>query len=144
MSTSYSLAVTSDRLQALTRRLDADPVLPGKLLIFSGARPASGQSPIAGNVLLAQLVFSKPSLDNVTGSVLTLINPATALVQATGDAAWARLQNGSGDYVADMDAGVDASGCEVLIRKANGDLADTARLYAGGEISVTLAKHSEA
>lgn len=144
MTTSYSLAVISDRLQAITRRLDADPVLPGKLLIYSGVRPASGQPPAVSAVLLAQLVFPKPSLNNVTGSVLTLLNPATALVQATGDVTWARLQNGSGDYVADMDAGVDTAICEVLIRKANGDLANTARLYAGGEISVTLAKHSEA
>lgn len=143
MTTTYSQAVISDRLQALTRRLDADPVLPGRLLIYSAPRPASGQPP-ATAVLLAQLVFPKPSLDNVTGNVLTLLNPATALAQATGEAHWARLQNGASQFVADASAGIDPQTCVVLLRKPNGDLADTAMLYAGGELSVTLAQHAEA
>ena len=142
MTTSYSLAVISDRLQALTRRLDADPTLPGRLLIYSAPRPLAGQSPDTA-VLLAQLAFPKPSLDNVTGSELTLRNPVTTLAAATGDAAWARLANGAGQFVADMDAGIDALTCEVLLIDANGDAATSATVYLGGNVSVTLAKHVE-
>ena len=137
----FSLAVISDRLQALTRGLDSDPSAPGKLVLFDGVRPASGQAPAALSNALATATFPKPSLDSVTGNILTLQNPATTLVQVTGLATWGRFMNGAGQYVADVDVGVDADvGVEVIIRKGDGQPADTAQLYAGGEFSVTLAR----
>ena len=145
MTTSYSLAVISDRLQALTRQLDADPNLPGRMLVYDGTRPASGQAPDSSSLLLGQLTFPRPSLDSVTGTQLTLRNPPTTLVQTTGLATWARLVNGAGQYVADMDVGTDAdTDVEVVIRKADGSPADTTNLYAGGEFSVSLARLVEA
>jgi hypothetical protein len=91
--------------------------------------------------MLAQLVFPKPSLDNVTGTQLTLRNPPTALVQVTGVATWARLVNGAGQYVADMDVGIDGDPlADVIIRKGDGTPADSTQLYAGGEFSVVLAR----
>lgn len=134
-----SLAVISDRLQALTRQLDGDPVLPGRLLVYDGQRPVSGGTPDGCN-LLATVVFNRPSLDNVTGKTLTLLQPNTVLVQWSGLATWARMVNGVGQFVADMDAGVDPATCEVVIRKVSGLPADTAQLYAGGELSITVAQ----
>lgn len=144
MTTNYSLAVISDRLQALTRRLDADLALPGRLLLYSAPRPASGDLAQGPAAQLAALVFPKPSIANVTGSTLTLQSPATALAQATGDVAWARLVNGSGQFVADMDAGIDPLVCEVLLLQPNGDPATSATLYVGGQVSVALAQLAEA
>jgi hypothetical protein len=141
----FSPAVISDRLQALTRGLDSDPANPGKLVVYSGTRPAAGQAPDPLSNVLATAIFPKPSLSNVTGSALTLQNPATTLVQVTGLATWARLTNGAGQYVADVDVGTDADiGVEVVIRKANGQPADTTQFYAGGEFSITLARLVEA
>jgi hypothetical protein len=133
----FSLAVISDRLQALTRALDSDPVMPGRLLVYSGTRPARGAAPDAGSFLLATLSFVRPSLDNVLQAVLTLRNPPTTLVQVSGLATWARMVNGAGQFVADMDAGITGSGAECIIAGTS------AQLFAGGELSVSLAKMSE-
>lgn len=138
---SFALSVVSDRLQALTRALDSDPGSPGKLSIYGGTRPASGGAPGSDALLLASMMFLRPSLDNVSTFTLTLRNPLPTLVQSTGLATWARLTNGAGQYVADIDVGTDAStGVELIIRKADGSPADTANLYAGGEFSVSLAR----
>lgn len=138
---SFALSVVSDRLQALTRALDATPDAPGKLFIYGGTRPASGGAPGSDVLLLASMMFLRPSLDNVSTFTLTLRNPLPTLVQSTGLATWARLTNGAGQYVADIDVGTDAStGVELIIRKADGSPADTANLYAGGEFSVSLAR----
>lgn len=133
----FSLAVISDRLQALTRALDSDPNLPGRLLVYSGDRPARGANAPASAFLLATLSFYRPSLDNVLERVLTLRNPPTTLVSVSGLATWARMVNGAGQFVADMDVGATGSAAECVISAA------TSQLYAGGELSVSLAKLSE-
>lgn len=138
---SYALSVISDRLQALTRALDSDPTLPGKLLVYDGPRPPAGGAPDAASSVLATLVFPRPSLNNVTTNVLTLLNPPPTMVTATGLATWARMSSGSDQFVADMDVGTDAdTDVEVVIRKADNSPADTTNLYAGGEFSVSLAR----
>lgn len=134
----FSLAVISDRLQALTRAMDADPVQPARLRIYSAPVPSSGQPPDTAQ-LLATLVFPKPSLSSVSVTTLTLLNPATTLVATTGEAAWARIENGAGQYVADLDVGVVGSGAAVILYNGSNSL----MLYAGGELSVTLAKLQE-
>lgn len=137
----FALSVISDRLQALTRALDADATLPGKLLIYDGPRPAAGGAPDAASSVLATLVFPRPSLNNVTTKVLTLLNPPPTMVTATGLATWARMSSGSDQFVADMDVGTDDdTDVEVVIRKADNSPADTTNLYAGGEFSVSLAR----
>lgn len=137
----YALSVISDRLQALTRALDSDPALPGKLLVYDGPRPAAGGAPDAASSVLATLVFPRPSLNNVTTNVLTLLNPPPAMVTATGLATWARMSSGSDQFVADMDVGTDAdTDVEVVIRNADNSPADSTNLYAGGEFSVSLAR----
>ena len=138
----FALSVISDRLQALTRALDADPALPGKLVIYDGPRPSSGDNPDPVSSVLATCVFPRPSLDSVTTFTLRLRQPLPTMVQTTGLATWARLVDGTGCFVADVDVGTDDTLPlpEVIIRKANGDPAATANLYAGGEFAVVLAR----
>ncbi len=135
MRVDFSLAIISDRLQALTRALDADPVLPGRLLIYGGTAPSTGQPPDTAP-LLASFSFSRPSLDNVTNKVLTLLNPTTVLVTTTGEATWARMVNGAGQFVVDLDVGLPADNAAVRLTTTSGTL----MLYAGGELSVSLAR----
>jgi hypothetical protein len=139
MRADFSLAVISDRLQAMTRAMDADPVQPARLKIYAAPVPAAGQPPDTA-VLLATLAFPRPSLDNVTNKTLTLLNPSTTLVSTTGEAGWARIENGAGQYVVDLDVGVAGSGAAVIL---NNGTPDSLMLYAGGELSVTLAKLQE-
>lgn len=136
---SFSQAVISDRLQALTRAIDASDS-PGKLLIYSEPVPLPGQ-PAGAAMQLCALNFPKPSLSGVAGKVLTLLNPAPSLVIATGTAAWARLVSGNGDYVADLDVGLPLSAAAVRLNNGADPL--SLNLYAGGEITVTLATLQE-
>lgn len=135
----FSQTVISDRLQALTRALDTDDT-PGKLLIYSAPIPSPGQAAGAA-IALCSLSFPKPSLSGVAGKVLTLINPAPGIVTATGVAAWARLVTGNGVYIADLDVGLPLSAAAVVLD--NGADVPTLTLYAGGEITVTLATLQE-
>ena len=137
MRVDFSLAVISDRLQALTRALDADPVLPGRLLIYGGAIPPIGQQ--AAGQLLTSFSFGRPSLSNVSGRILTLGNPMTILATATGEATWARMVNGAGQFVVDLDVGLPTDNTAVKLTTVSGTL----MIYAGGELSVTLARLQE-
>lgn len=141
MKVAFSPAVISDRLQALTRALDLDPTNPGRLHIISAPAPADGQPIPPSSQILATVLFSKPSLSGVTGNVLTLLNPPTALVLATGEAAWARMENGSNQWVADLDVGLPGENAAVEIDNGNGP--KTLMLFAGGEFSITLARLQE-
>jgi len=133
----FSSTVISDGLQALTRALDSDPSNPGRIRIYSDPQPSPGQAPGAAT-LLALATFPKPSLDNVTGYVLTLNLPATVLVAASGVASWARLENGAGVFVADAVVGLPGSGKPVEID--NGALVPTLTIYAGGDLTIGLAR----
>lgn len=147
----FSLAVMSDRLQALTRRLDSDLTEPGRLRLFSDPRP-SGGGLIGDAVELAVLVFPKPSLFEVVGDTMTIQNPVPTLIRATGDATWARFENGAGDYVADCDVGVVKlddtvliPGEVLLVRDPFPEVPGMTpppvnRLFAGGELSVLMVK----
>lgn len=137
----YSSAVISDRLQALTRRLDSDPALPGRLRIFSAPKPSPGQLPGAAQEL-ATLSFPKPSLQSVVGKVLTLLLPPTTLIGVTGDAFWGRLESGSGEWVADGVVGL----IEGTTVTQPGDfliVGTSVRLFAGGELTILVAKLQE-
>lgn len=136
MRVEFSNAVISDRLQALTRALDLDPVLPGKLLIYSSTWPGRGVAPTGANQLLATFTFSRPSLSNVTYKTLTLMALGTVLVSVSGDAEWARMVDGAGGFVCDLDVSLPGMGGAVELTTVN----NTLTLYAGGELSATLAR----
>lgn len=136
MLVEFSNAVISDRLQALTRALDLDPVLPGKLLIYSAAWPGRGVAPAPANQLLATFTFNRPSLGGVTFKTLTLNALGTTLVAVSGEAAWARMTDGAGGFVCDLDVSLPGLGGAVELTTAN----NTLTLYAGGELSATLAR----
>ncbi|CAG2126929.1 hypothetical protein LMG31506_00243 [Cupriavidus yeoncheonensis] len=135
MTLAFSNGVITDRLQALTRAIDAGSG-PGKLLIYSGARPARGAAPGGGNTLLATQLFADPSAGSVSGSTLTLQIGSSILASKTGNAAWARITDSDGNFVADLD--VVASGGSGELQLAAGG-SPTTQLYEGGVFSISLA-----
>lgn len=139
MKAFFSLAVVSDRLQAITRAMDLDPNQPARLNLYTGPVPLPGQPPDKA-VLLASLAFPKPSLDRVAGHEIYVRSPVTSLAGATGKVEWARIENGAGQYVVDLDAGGPASDAAVKV-KTKGTTSDT--LYIGGEVSVDSVKFEE-
>lgn len=125
-----SAAVISDALQAFTRRLDADAVLPGKLLLYTAPMPATAGADPVGCTLLVTFTLPKPSLDNVTAGVLTLADIDTELATNSGDAAWGRFVNGADQQVTDLDVGLTGEGAAITIAGAS------LHLYSGGVVTV--------
>lgn len=125
MSVTFAANVVSDRLQALTRALDADSAA-GQLLIYD-----------ADDVLLITLTFPKPSLSGVSGNVLTLHNPSPANVSVSGIATYGELLDGADSLVATVSVGATGDTAAFIINAA------TTQLYAGAEITVTAATLTE-
>lgn len=133
MTLNFAQAVLTDRLEALTRALDADSSA-GKINIYSGPRPAAGAA-VTTQTLLASVSFQKPSSGGVSNNVLTLLYVGGAvLAVGTGVAVWARFTSGSGAYVADMDVS--------LVQNPDGTPGtgevqlDATQVYAGGSVTV--------
>lgn len=125
MSVTFAANVVSDRLQALTRALDADAVA-GQLRLYN-----------ATDDLLVTLSFPKPSLSGVSGNVLTLHNPAPANVSTSGIATYGHLVDGAGALVATVSVGATGDTAAFIINAA------TTQLFAGAEITVTAATLTE-
>lgn len=93
MTLNFAQTVLTDRLQALTRALDADAA-PGRINLYSGPRPAPGAN-VTSQTLLASIPFQKPSSGGVVNNVLTLNYVAgPVLAVGTGVAVWARFVDG--------------------------------------------------
>ena len=125
MSVTFAANVVTDRLQALTRALDADTVA-GQLRLYN-----------ATDDLLVMLSFPKPSLSGVSGNVLTLHNPSPANVSTSGIATYGQLVDGAGALVATVSVGATGDSAAFIINAA------TTQLYAGAEITVTAATLTE-
>ncbi len=134
-----SQAVVADRLRALTRALDG-AATPGKLLVYGAPNPGPGQAPGAAR-LLSTSVFSAASEAGLMGKRQALSLPSSALMQLTGEAAWARLVDGAGNFVADLDVGLPGSAAALWIdnQRTPVDL----MLYAGGAFDLSLAEQVE-
>ena len=130
----FSDAVIADRLKALTRALDAK-TSGGKLRLYGGTQPAAGAT--TSQTLLCELVFPKPSAGSVSNKILSINNPAAAMALADGTVTWARLVDGDNVWIADCNAGGQASTAVVRIQNADGTV------YAGGSVTVTLAQLKE-
>jgi hypothetical protein len=124
-------AIVSDRLRAFSRFLDLSLGQPGRLHVYGSARPAKGASAGAGVLPLATLVLYQPCLDGVVGNVLTLLAPVSASVALSGDAVWARFENGAGQWAYDCDVSLPSGTAPVRLTTVSGTLA----LYAGGQLS---------
>lgn len=89
--------------------------------IYPGERPAFGEP--APEPPLASILLAEP-LGTVAGGVLDVAPTDEALIDATGEATWARIVNGDGALAWD---------CDVSDLDGDGELRlPSTRLYAGG------------
>ena len=135
MRVEFSGSVTSDMLRSITRGLDADPVVAGRLLVFSGPWPGKGSAPTGANSILVLFPFNRPSLASVLGNTLALSYTGTVLAQGSGEAVWARCVDGAGNFVVDLDVSLPGGGGAVELTIEGGSLT----VYAGGIVSMALA-----
>jgi hypothetical protein len=108
---------------------------PARIRIYDDtgtpARPAAITDAPTG-VLLATIVLADPP-GEVTGNKLVLALPNDALVMANGTARWARVINGDGATVMDVDVS-DAAGSGELKMTTTALLAGGATRLISGEL----------
>lgn len=107
MAIKYSAAINGARLTALNSAIGAG----AKLRIYSGSRPASVDTAISAQVLLAELVCGNP-FGTANNATLTAGAIANATAVATGTATWSRLFKADGT-TACVDSDVAASGADL-------------------------------
>lgn len=128
-----SPAVRLARLHIIAASLDS-AATGGLIRIYSAPRPAAGDS-VTAQIMLAELELPKPPIADLADDTLTFAPIPEALCNASGTAAWARLSNGAGLWVADIDVGETGSGAELEMSSVD--------LLAGGAITVSLAQLHE-
>jgi hypothetical protein len=128
-----ALGVRHTRLLAVANALDAAES-GGQILIYTGPRPSLSE-PLTDQVLLVATRLSKPSWTRVADGVLEFAAVGESLALRSGVPVWARLTDGDGRVVADVDAGAIGSGAELTI--------DPLPLYAGGAVRFALAQLAE-
>lgn len=109
MALALSTTVRNSMLDAITTAIGAS----GKLRIYDGSRPASGGT---ATTLLAELTVANPAGGAASGGVLTFTVPMTdSSANATGTATWARIVDGSSNFVADFDVSNTAGSGELKL-----------------------------
>jgi hypothetical protein len=131
----WSTAAKDARMQALADLIDGAGA-PGEIHIYDGTPPDPPGGDVTTQVLLATLTLSLPC-GTVSGGALTL-SPIEEedLAPASGTATWARLVDGAGAWVADMDVGVTGSGAVIQLNATD--------IYQGGIVRITSAVIQEA
>lgn len=83
----------------------------GTIKIYTGTQPATGDTALSGNTLLGTLTFNDPAFGATNSSgvaTASAITPDTS-ADATGTAAWARIQDSNGNNVFDCDVGTSST-----------------------------------
>lgn len=125
MTVGLAVAVRNARNDAITTFAAGSALLR----IYSGTRPATADTALSGNTLLAQLTCNATFAPASSAGVLTL-NAITqdASADATGTATFARLVKSDGTTVV-LDCSVGTSGADINL--------NTTSIVAAGPVSVT-------
>ncbi len=128
MALGIATTVRNNRLTQILNAIDAGSG-SGTIKIYTGTRPATGAA-LSGNTLLGTLTFSDPCAAPPSGGVLTFSSiTQDASADATGTAAWARIEDSTGAFV--FDCSVGTAGADINLSSTS--------ITAGGPISITSA-----
>jgi hypothetical protein len=103
------LAQRNGRLDALKTAIDAGSGA-GTIKVYTATQATNADTALGAQTLLATLTFTDPCAGAASAGVLTFstITEDTA-ADATGTAAWARIQDSSGNVVFDCDVGTSGA-----------------------------------
>lgn len=131
LNTQLTNAIVTTQADALATALNT-----GYLRIYSGTQPATADTALSGNTLLAELRFSATAAPSATNGVLTF-NAITqdSSADATGTASFFRCLGSNGTTVV-MDGTVGTSGANLNL--------GTVSIVTGAIVSVTSFTHTVA
>jgi hypothetical protein len=138
MSWGFVTAVRNARLQVLADAVDAGAGA-GKLRIFDGTRPATGEA-VTDQTLLIQFTLTKPCASSIADGVLTWdldpdITAYCEVFSGSKEATWARLVDSDGNAVGDGDVGLTGSGSAIELSAVT--------LAGGQEVTLTTGSLTE-
>lgn len=126
MSTAVGFATARKQSRAATHLGWFDT---GTIKLYTASRPATADTAISAQVLLATITLPSPA-GTATAGVITFnaagIDPA--MIVADGTAAWARCADSSSGVIEDLDVGLSGSGAALIL--------DNLDLVTGGLVSV--------
>ena len=121
----FATAVRNARLDAITTYAAGS----AKLRIYSGTQPATADTALSGNTLLAELTCNATFAPSASSGALTLNSiTSDSAADATGTATFFRLLKSDGTTVV-MDGTVGTSGCDLNL--------STTSIVANAVVSVT-------
>lgn len=127
MAAKYSVAAINAQLDALDDQVNGGAGA-ALLRIYNGTRPATPDTAITSQTLLAELPMSDPAFGAAASGVLTAGAITTdASANATGTATWFRIVTSAGTAVIDGDVGT--SGTELIL--------NTVSIVTGGPVAVS-------
>lgn len=127
-----SSALRTARAQAIIAAIDAG-TSNGTINVYSGTKPATGDA-VTTQTLLGTITFQKPC-GTATNGILSFNATANTAVGADGTISWARIKNGNGVMVADVDCGVSGSNATIIFNNLN--------VIVGGNFSILSAQITE-
>lgn len=128
LNTQIADAVVNAQADALARLLDG-----GKLRIYSGTQPATADTALSGNTLLAELTFNATSAPAASSGVLTFNSITSASsAAASGTASFFRCVKADGTTVV-MDGSVGTSSANLIMA--------TTTISAGQTVSCSSFSH---
>lgn len=122
-----AVAARNAMLDALVARMNLGAGA-ATLKIYSGTQPATGDTALSGNTLLGTLTFSDPAAPGASNGTITFstITEDTS-ADASGTAAFGRIQDSDGNNVLDGDVGT--SGTLITL--------NTTTIASGGPLRIT-------
>ncbi|WP_438980168.1 hypothetical protein [Polynucleobacter sp.] len=131
LNTQLANATVNGQADNLSARLNS-----GYLRIYDGTQPATADTSIGAQVLLAELTFSATAAPAAVNGLITF-NALTAdsSANATGTPTWFRAVQSNGTTVV-MDGSVGASGCNLNLSGLTGG-----QIIIGGTVSISSFTH---
>lgn len=127
MAIQYAQSLRNTRLDAVDDDVNAG-VGAGTLRIYSGTKPATPDTALSGNTLLAQLTCSDPFAGAASGGVLTASAiTADSSADNTGTASFFRILDSDSNVVMQGDCGLSGSDLNM----------DSLSITAGQQVSVS-------
>jgi hypothetical protein len=106
----------------------------GLLRIYDGTQPATADTAITTQVLLAELTFNDPAFGNASNGTATAnAITADASANATGTASWARWVDSTGATV--LDCTVGTSGADINL--------NTTAIVTGAQVTITSLTYTQ-
>jgi hypothetical protein len=109
----------------------------GTIKVYSGTQPATADTALSGNTLLATFTCSATAFGSASSGVATLAGtPLSATAAATGTASFFRAADGGGTTV--FDGNVGTSGCDLNLNTTSITSGNTVQITSG---TVTCPAH---